>query len=227
MDSTCPSRRDLLKASGATLAGAAAAPYLRLRRAAAQPAKRGGTLSLRLWDPPHFDPHLTISYKTHIPYTFTHSRLLRHNAGLGVTPGTFSIAGDLAESWTEPNATTYVFTLRRGVHWHAKPPVNGRELAAENVKYTFDRFVTEKGNANRYMMASLDKVEVRDKHTVRMTLKEPFAWFLDMVSNPMALCVVARECVEKFDDLRKAEATDGPNLGYDYGGRLLAAWLDR
>lgn len=33
MDSTCPNRRDLLKASGASLAGAAAAPYLRLRQA--------------------------------------------------------------------------------------------------------------------------------------------------------------------------------------------------
>ena len=34
--------------------------------ARAQTPKRGGTLSLRLWDPPHFDPHLTISYKTNV-----------------------------------------------------------------------------------------------------------------------------------------------------------------
>src|SRR5215467_9637989 len=48
--------------------------------------KRGGTLSLRLWDPPHFDPHLTISYKTHIVYSFTHSRFLKHKAGPTVAP---------------------------------------------------------------------------------------------------------------------------------------------
>ena len=57
---------------------------------------------------------LTISYKTHIPLTFTHSRLLKHKAGPGVAPGTFPLEGDLAESWTQPNETTYVFKLRQG-----------------------------------------------------------------------------------------------------------------
>ena len=59
------SRRDLLKWGGAGLAAAAAAPAV-WSPVHAQTPKRGGTLSLRLWDPPHFDPHLTISYKTHI-----------------------------------------------------------------------------------------------------------------------------------------------------------------
>jgi hypothetical protein len=34
----------------------------------------------------------------------------------------FPIEGDLAESWTQPDETTYVFKLRRGVRWQAKPP---------------------------------------------------------------------------------------------------------
>src|SRR2546422_7431909 len=42
-----------------------------------------------------------------------------------VIPGTFPIEGDLAESWRQPNETTYVFKLRKGVRWHNKPPVNG------------------------------------------------------------------------------------------------------
>ena len=74
------SRRDLLKWSGVGLAAVAAAPAV-WSPARAQSPKRGGTLSLRLWDPPHWDPHLTISYKTHIAYSFTHSRLLKHKAG--------------------------------------------------------------------------------------------------------------------------------------------------
>src|SRR5213593_118358 len=168
------SRRDLLALGGATLAAASLAP----RRARAQTpkppdsgGKRGGVLSLRTWDPPHFDPFQTISYKTHIALSFTHSRLLKHKAGPGVVPGTFPIEGDLAESWSQPNETTYVFKLRKGVRWHNKPPVNGRELIADDVKYTFDRFVNEKGNANHYMLAALDKVEVVDKYTVKVTLK--------------------------------------------------------
>jgi len=218
------SRRDLLKLGGAGLA-AAAAPAV-WSPVQAQAPKRGGTLSLRLWDPPHFDPHLTISYKTNVLYTFSHSRLLKYKAGPTVQPGTFTLEGDLAESWSQPNDTTYIFKLRRGVRWHNKPPVNGRELTADDVKYTFDRFVNEKGNAYRSMMAALDKVEVVDKYTVKMTLKEPYAWFLDMVANPMALAIIAREAVEKFGDLKKPEAVIGtgpwmldsyrPNVGVTY-----------
>jgi len=219
------SRRDLLKAGGA-LAAAAVGPQLGPHGALAQSPKRGGTISLRLWDPPHFDPHLTISYKTNILYTFTHSRLLKYKAGPGVQPGTFTLEGDLAESWSQPNETTYIFKLRKGVRWHAKPPVNGRELTADDVKYTFDRFVNEKGNAYRNMMAALDKVEVVDKYTVKFTLKEPYVWFLDMVANPMALAIIAREAVEKFGDLKKSEAVIGtgpwmldgyrPNVGLTF-----------
>jgi len=201
------SRRELLKMGGVAIAlapGAPAAP------AWAQTPRRGGVLTIRGWDPPHFDPHLTVSYKTHIAYSFTHSRLLKHKAGPGLQPGLFSVEGDLAESWTQPNENTYVFKLRRGVRWHNKPPVNGRELDAEDVVYTLDRFRTVKGNANAYMLAALDRVEALDKYTVKFTLKESYAWFLDILANPMAVCIVAKECVEKMGgDLKKPEATVG------------------
>ncbi|MGH7355265.1 MAG: ABC transporter substrate-binding protein [Candidatus Rokuibacteriota bacterium] len=152
---------------------------------------------------------LTIAFKTHIPYTFTHSRLLKPKAGPAMQPGTFPLEGDLAESWSQPNETTYVFKLRKGVKWQAKPPVNGRELTADDVVYTVDRFLTVKGNANAYMLKAVDKVEATDKYTVKFTLKEPFAWFPDMLANPMAVCIVAKECVEKFGDLKKPESVVG------------------
>jgi peptide/nickel transport system substrate-binding protein len=200
------SRRDLLIAGGVT-----AAATLAPRRAVAQTPKRGGTLSLRLWDPPHWDLHAPggLSYKLHTALTFTHSRLVKPKAGPNVQPGTFPLEGDLAESWTQPNETTYVFKLRRGVKWHPKPPVNGRELVADDVVYTVNRFLTTKGNANAFMLGSLAKVEAVDKYTVKFTLKEPFAWFLDTLANPMAVAIVAKECVDKFGDLKKAEAVVG------------------
>ena len=43
------------------------------------------------------------------------------------------------------------------------------------------------------MLKSVDKVEAVDKYTVKFTLKEPFAWFLDMLANPMAVAIVAKE----------------------------------
>ena len=200
------SRRNVL-ALGA--AGLVSVPLARAPRAAAQTPKRGGTLVLRAWDPPHFDHIMAHAYKTHVVTSFTHSRLLRHRAGAGVKPGSFAIEGDLAESWTQPNDTTYVFKLRKGVRFHPKPPVNGRELTAEDVKYTAERLLTEKGSTNAAMFRSIDRVEVVDRHTVKFVLKEPFAWFLDMVAAPMAMGIIARECVEKFGDLKKAEAVVG------------------
>src|SRR5262245_23672909 len=216
------SRRDLLALGGLTVAGATLAPSL----GRAQTPKRGGTLSIRTWDPPHFDPFQTISYKTHIALSFTHSRLIKHKAGPNVTPGTFPLEGDLAESWSQPTDTTYVFKLRRGVKFHNKPPVNGRELTADDVVFSVNHFLTVKGNANAYMLKSVDKVEAVDKYTVKFTLKEPFVWFLDMISNPHAVAIVAKEVVEKYGDLKKPESVIGtgpwmldsyrPNVGLSY-----------
>ena len=199
------SRRDVLALGGLALAGSTMLPSA----ARAQTPKRGGTLTIRAWDPPHFDHMQTVAFKTHIPLSFTHSRLVKHKAGPGIQPGTFSLEGDLAESWTQPDETTYVFKLRRGVRWHPKPPVNGRELTAEDVRYTRERFLTVKGNANAYMLRSIDRVEVLDKYTVKIVLKEPFVWLLDVLANPMAAAVVAKEVVDKYGDLKKPEAVIG------------------
>jgi len=199
------SRRDLLALGGLTVAGATLAPSI----TRAQTPKRGGTIALRTWDPPHFDPFQTISYKTHIALSFTHSRLLRHKAGPSVVPGTFPIEGDLAESWTQPTDTTCVFKLRKGVKWHSKAPVNGRELTADDVVFSVNHFLTVKGNANAYMLKSLDKVEAPDKYTVKFTLKEPFVWFLDMLANPHAVAIVAKEVLDKHGDFKKWESVVG------------------
>ena len=198
------SRRSLVAAS----LGLAATSMLP-RAVRAQTPKRGGVVTIRGWDAPHLDPMLTTAYRVHVPITFTHSRLVKHKAGPSVAPGSFVIEGDLAESWSQPNETTWVFKLRRGVRWHPKPPVNGRELTADDVVYSVNRFMTVKGNPSAYMLRAVDRVEAPDKYTVRFVLKEPFAWFLDVIANPMSLPIVAKECIEKFGDMKKPEAVVG------------------
>ena len=81
-----------------------------------------------------------------IPLSFAYSRLVKVKAGPSVKPMTYPIEPDLAESWTQPDDKTYVFKLKKGVRWHPKPPVNGRELMADDIKYTYDRFLTITGN---------------------------------------------------------------------------------
>jgi ABC-type transport system substrate-binding protein len=129
--------------------------------------KRGGILRVRGFDPPSFDHHLTTAGFTQSTLSFVYSKLVRHKVGADVPPGSFIIEPDLAERWEELDDTTYVFHLRQGVKWHNKPPVNGRELVAEDVKFTYDRFLTEKGNTNRYLLDSVDRVEVVDRYTVK------------------------------------------------------------
>ena len=47
--------------------------------------------------------------------------------------GRLELEEDLAESWTQPDDITYVFKLREGVLWHDKPPMNGREMVADDL----------------------------------------------------------------------------------------------
>ena len=143
-------RRDVLKLGGAALAvGASSTVLAGARPAEAQTPKRGGRFRLRSHVPPvHFDPHQTIAFSTMIPLSFAYSRLVKVKGGSAVVPGTQPVEGDLAESWERQGDTVYVFKLRKGVRWHNKPPVNGRELTAEDVRYTYDRFLNIKGNAN-------------------------------------------------------------------------------
>jgi peptide/nickel transport system substrate-binding protein len=210
--STAISRRDLLKAGGAAaVAGLASGSGLLAPEAAqAQTPKRGGTLRFTVIVDPvtGFDPQQTISFATMVPLSFAYSRLVKVKAGPSVKPGTYPIEADLAESWTQPNDTTYIFKLKKGVRWHPKPPVNGRELTADDVKYAYERFLTVTGNPNTPVLASVDKIEALDRYTVKFALKEPNAWFLDMLAST-STWIIAKECVEKFGDLKKVESVVG------------------
>src|SRR2546425_5412918 len=206
-------RRDVLTQGAAVLGTSTLAPAFPLLNPAtvhAQTPKRGGVFRIRGEDPVSgLDPHLVVNHhRIATNLSFTHSRLVRVRSGAQVKPGTMPIEPDLAESWTQPSETTYVFKLRKGVRWHNKPPVNGRELTAEDVKYTYERFLSVKGNPNRGMLEQVEKIEAVDRYTVKFTLSEPFAWFLDYLAATV-MWIVPREAVEKFGDLKKAEACIG------------------
>jgi len=91
-----------------------------------------------------------------------------------------ALRGELAESWEQPDPTTYVFKIRQGVKWHDKPPVNGRELTAKDIEYNYHRDLglgsgfTEPSPYTG-LLGSLpwESIEATDKWTVVMKLKEP------------------------------------------------------
>jgi ABC-type transport system substrate-binding protein len=145
-------RRDLLTAGLAASVTLASWPLPHvpvLWAAEAEQPKRGGILRVRGGDPAHFDPHLTVNNYTNYVLSFVYSRLVRHKVGMTCSRAPSS---DLAEHW-EALDDTYVFHLRKGSHGTISP-LNGREFVAEDVKFTYDRFLTEKGNANRYILST-------------------------------------------------------------------------
>src|SRR5215467_9406744 len=206
------SRRALLQRGLTAGLAVAAVPLARpatLWGADAVPPKRGGILRVRGYDPVHFDHHLTNNAKTNTTLSFVHSTLLRYKVGAEIVPGTFTIEPHLAESWEAPDDLTYVFHLRHGITWHNKPPLHGRELAADDVKFTFDRFLQEKANVLRDTLESVDRVEVVDRYTVQFVLKEPFVWLPHRLANPEGMWIIAPEVVAKFGDLKTPESAIG------------------
>lgn len=87
------------------------------------------------------------------------------------------IVPDLAQSWeiSEDNLT-YTFHLRRDVRWH-----DGTPFTADDVLFTV-RLMQHRDYQARPDLAALWRsvvVEKVDEHTLRFTLSEPFAPFLD------------------------------------------------
>jgi peptide/nickel transport system substrate-binding protein len=79
----------------------------------------------------------------------------------------------LAERLENPDPTTYVATLRRGVRFH-----DGHELTSADVVYTFRSFLDPNFLSTRKVAyRPLKSVEARDRYTVVFTLTAPFLSF--------------------------------------------------
>lgn len=70
-------------------------------------------------------------------------------------------------------------------------------------------FLTEKGNANRSILAAVDRMEVVDRYTVQFLLKEPYVWLVNALANPWSMWIVAPEVLQHFGDLKKPETATG------------------
>jgi peptide/nickel transport system substrate-binding protein len=192
--------------------------------ALAQSPKKGGVFRIAGREAPSLDPHLSISFLTHSWASLTYSHLVRFpNGPEQKHPADFSILPDLAEKWEQKTPTTVVFTLRKGVKFHNKPPVNGREVIADDVKYSLERFMAKSGFRARF--DSVQSIDVVDRYTVRITLKEPFAPFLNHLASPSFCAILPREVEQKFKDFNHPDAVIGTGpfvlRSYDKGVRAV------
>src|SRR5262245_54947262 len=173
-----------------------------------QTPKRGGTLRMAEREAPNLDPHQSVSFLTQSYGSMVYSQLVRFAYGTEQKhPADFTIVPDLAEKWEYRNPTTLVFQLRKGVRFHPKPPVNGREVTAEDVKYSLERFMAKSGFRARF--EPVQSIEAVDRYTVRITLKEPFAPLLNHLANQTYTPILAREAEEKFKDFNHPDSVIG------------------
>ena len=117
------------------------------------------------------------------------------------------IVGDLAKSWEQPDATTYIFHLNEGVKFQNVTPINGRECTAEDVKYSYERMLKPPAIL-RSQFADVTSVEAVDKYTVKFTLKQPNAPFLAWVAYPWA-GIIPKELVDQ-NLIKKQAIGTGP-----------------
>ena len=142
-------------------------------------------------------------------------------------PGTTILKKDLAEDYTiSEDGMTFTFKLREGVTFH-----NGREMTAEDVKYSLDRVTNPEtqspgagffGSIEGYdAMAAgeateLSGVTVIDPYTIEIKLSRPDATFLHVMAINFS-SVVPKEVVEEY----------GPDFGkhpVGTGAFSLADW---
>ena len=196
-------RREFVKlAAGA--AAVAAAP--REVAAEAQP-RRGGVLKHIGLEPPTFDSQATASYQSQLISSFVRRTLFKFVNGAKYGPSDFTLAPDLAtKADISKDGRVYTIALRPGVRWEHKPPVNGRELVAADVKYSMERALKKSPYA--HLFGRVEGIEALDTHTVRVTLAEAFAPFLHNQAEPWN-CILPPEVEDKMGDFKAAESLIG------------------
>ena len=182
-------------------------------------AKAGGTITVTYKDDvATLDPAIGYDWQNWSMIKSLYDGLMDY------VPGTTTLRPGLAESYEiSPDGLVYTFTLRSGVKFH-----NGREMTAEDVKYSLDRVTnpeTQSPGAGFFGAIAgfeaagpggLSGVEVTGPLTVKITLSRPDATFLHVMAINFA-SVVAKEAVE-------AAGADFGKMPVGTGAFKLAEW---
>lgn len=157
------------------------------------------------------DPHLasTTPDKGLLNYVF--------NGLVRIKPGEASpnfIEPDLAESWTQnANGSEWIFKIRAGVQCHH----GFGPFTAEDAAYSLKRAATKATSSYSGDFSAVDKIDVVDPSTLKITLKTPVAGFLGYVANINGGNMVCRKAAEEAgDNFGKRPIGTGPFMFAEY-----------
>ncbi len=169
-------------------------------------ARRSPKLISVINDPPQtLDFHSTETPGSHQAAAQAYNGLIYR---IEDSPGHFShLEPELAEEWEQVDDLTLILHLRKGVRFQNVDPVNGREFGAEDVKYNIERMRGEHPVGSqvsgefrmRDMFAPIEKMEVMDQNTLRLTTSFPFAPLINDLSFSWVQ-MIPRELVEAKGD---------------------------
>jgi peptide/nickel transport system substrate-binding protein len=150
--------------------------------------------------PAWFDPADTQGIITPFMVLYAlHDAMVKPMPGKSQTPC-------LAESWSvSEDGRSYEFVIRNGAKFH-----NGEPIAAEDVKFSFERY---RGAAHELMKENVASIETPDLRRVRFQLKKPWPDFLTFYSSASGSgWIVPKKYVEQVgeDGFKKAPIGAGP-----------------
>jgi peptide/nickel transport system substrate-binding protein len=146
----------------------------------------GGIISQAIpTDPPNLDLHQVTTYTGVWPIAPAFNQLVQFDpAKPGDTPQ--DIIPDLAESYEQPDPTTVVFKLKRGVKFH-----DGSDFTSQDVKTQLDWIKKPpqgKTSPRAGAQATVDSIEMTDPHTVTIKLSRPTAsYIMNLASHYFAI----------------------------------------
>lgn len=100
-------------------------------------------------------------------------RLVQYNAERQVCEPSLAVAWE-----SNPEGTEWIFYLHKGIVFH-----HGRMLDAEDVRYTFERILSDQENPCKSLFGSIHHIETFDELTVRFVLRFPNFMFPDLMSS--------------------------------------------
>ena len=138
----------------------------------------------------------------------------------------FAMRPNLAESWEQPDPLTLIFRIRPGVRWHNKPPMDGRELTAQDVEYNFHRYTglgsgfTEPSPFDPMNAATWESITATDDSTVVFKLKAPRNDALETIVSHWFHFIMPPEVIEQHGGVQ-----DWRNL-VGTGPYMLTDWVN-
>jgi peptide/nickel transport system substrate-binding protein len=130
--------------------------------------------------------------------------------------GSWEIVPDLAESWeVASDGKSVVFHLRKNVQFHK----GFGEMTAEDVKFSFERIIDPAAKSpEKGTWKLLEKVEVIDKYTVKLILKNKMANLFTSALPMNSGLIVSKKAVEKMGQEKFSKDPIGT------GPYQLASW---